>query len=552
MSTLKWRSLWLLAGILFTFAVHPGSAPAFFWDNNKELVSINGVSFSPEDYRNWWHIFKEEGMPLPSTPDSYIDWLLLSQEAKDMQLDMKPEYKKKVEVWLKVRALMQLRQEEVTAKSKIPSKEDLWPVYQKEYTPVFNLKMLAVTSEEQANVVKSFMDKGVAFDALLTSAGLQKTAETLEETGPMSPKRLAPPVLEAVQMLKVGQMAGPIPMGHSWYFAYVLDRNEGTDKEFELVKQELIRKDLKRQENELTIALVEKLKKKFNVKVDQSVLSLVTPEGLAPENREKTALFIGEEKIPVWFIEEQVKKVAQLRGGSVKDAEDFLESRQRVVNDLFAQVLTGRESLERHFELVPPLKPTYDFYTRHRLIKELEAEVLTPQVNISDDDLKKHYQDNKKQFSRGEMVEVAIVKTNEKKMAAEVTDKLKKGKDFFKVMEPLSPAGIQIQNTPVAHLSPAVQKALEGMAPGQVRSGVEDGKDLAFIKLISRRSEEFVPFDEVKDQLRTEVGKDRFEKIRNGMVAQLRKRSSIKVTDGAWNTLREGLLKEEKEANDKK
>ena len=88
-------------------------------------------------------------MAVHDSIDPFVDFMLLAQEADDMQLFDNPAYRKKLDVFLKVRSLMQLKAEEIDAKKVIPPREELWQAYLKEYTPILNLRMIAVQEEGQ-------------------------------------------------------------------------------------------------------------------------------------------------------------------------------------------------------------------------------------------------------------------------------------------------------------------------------------------------------------------------------------------------------------------
>ena len=60
-------------------------ANAWFFDNDT-LVSIDGTDYTADDFKHWWKFWNDTDSPLPATPDSYINFLLLSREAARMEL----------------------------------------------------------------------------------------------------------------------------------------------------------------------------------------------------------------------------------------------------------------------------------------------------------------------------------------------------------------------------------------------------------------------------------------------------------------------------------
>ncbi len=539
-----YRNVCLTLLLTLLFLTPAMNALALF--DGDELVTINGAEFTPEDYRHWWREWREPGMDLLETPDKFIDWLLLAQEASDMQLQDNPSYKKKLEVFLKVRALMHLKAEEVDARKTIPTSEELWEAYKKAYVPILNLRMLAVNEEEQANVIKSFLDRGVALEQVADAAGLKNVAEQVDTTGPLRYTRV-PPTLQGLALeLKPGEAGGPAKFGHAWYFIEVLDRNEGNQADFEAIKQKLIGEALKQQEEELTYQLVQNLKEEYQVQVDEEVIAAIGEGGVDDELGQQLAVKIGQLEVTARFIYEAATKSRRVAGHAGQFGEDFTGAKNRVVNDLLVQTLTGMEALARNFEAVPPLKHTYDFYKKHRLIRELEATVIHPQIQITDADIEAYYQAHPEKYSRAGLVELAVVKTTEYALAEQLIQRIKAGEDYFQVVEPISPAGIQVIKTPLEHLTPVVRAEVEKLANGQVSTGVRDGENLLFIKLVRKGAREMKPLDGLKKQIAIELRAELFKEQRDAIVQQLRDRSTIKLNRSVWKKLNKKLHEDEK------
>ena len=150
---------------------------------------------------------------------------------------------------------------------------------------------------------------------------------------------------------------------------------------------------------------------------------------------------------------------------------------------------------------------------------------------------------NPNTYSREGLVELAIVKTNEVELAKTLNQRLKNGEDFFAVMEPISPAGIQVKKTPLEHLKPVVQDAVARLAPGQAVGGIVDGEEILFIKLVRKGERESVPLEKVAGQIRTHLEEERFKQLKADIVNQLRERSEIELNTSAWKKLKKALPK---------
>ena len=532
--------LFLLLSLLLTGI--PATSAMAFWGSSS-LVEINGQKFTEQDYRDWWQQWREPGMTVHESIDPFIDFKLLAQEARDMQLDENLNYKKKLDVFRKVRSLMQFKAEEVDAKKEIPSQDELWQAYLREYTPLLDLRMIAVQEEEQANVVAQFMQQGVPFDQLAGAAGLTDVAEQLESTGLMRYTRIPLPLREAVLPLQQGGVAGPVQYAHAWYFLEVVKRQEGSKEDFERLKQNLIRSSLKNQEAELTGQLLQSLREEYEVQIDKSLIDRIGPEGPPEEDADKIAIVIGDLEVPVSFIYASIEKAQKTRGQARRQAENFQESKERIVNDMQVQVLTEQAALDRHYEKFQPLKPIYEFYADYRLTKEFENTVVRPQVKVADEDIQSYYQQNQQEFEQAGLVEYALVTTNEVELAEKITQELKNGADFFVTMEPLSPAGVEVKKEPLAHLSPGLQKRIKTMASGQVEI-IEQEDKVHFIKVIRGVETNLLPLEQVREMIAKTLEQKFFDQVLENYLQQLRERSEIKINQRSWESLHKQLLEE--------
>ncbi|SHI54097.1 PPIC-type PPIASE domain-containing protein [Malonomonas rubra DSM 5091] len=513
-----------------------------FWGQSY-LLQINGEEYTEQDYRHWWKEWQEPGMAVHESLDPYIDFLLLSGEADAMQLFENPGYKKKLDVFLKVRSLMQLKAEEVDAKKVIPPQEELWQTYQEEYTPLLDLRMIAVQDDNQSAQLQELIAQGVAFEKLVETAGLEGKAEQFESTGLMRFTRIPEVLRAAVLPLQQGDVAGPVKYGHVWYFLEVLQRQDGNEEDFAGLKQKLIRNSLKQQELDLTAQLLDQLKKEYAVQINQSLIDTITVDGVPSADADKIAITIEDLKIPASFVYASIEKGQKLRGTARRNAESFEATKKRVVNDILVQVLTEKAALDRNYEEVPPLKPVYDFYRQYRLLKEFERVVVQPEVQVTDADIENYYNENGEQFSDQGMIEYAQVTTNEEALAEDIAEKLKNGAEFFSVMEPISPSGVQVKKEPLVHLKPVVQEAVKSLASGQV-TVIPDGANTHFIKVVRAVETKVMPLEHVREMIRKTLEKQHFKAVRDDFVRRLRERSTIKLNNGKWQTLRKELLEE--------
>ena len=519
------------------------------WGNPELLAVVNGQNLTKKDFIDWWGIWKEEETPLPETPDDFIDWILLVQEAENMQLYDRPNYQNKVEVFLKVRTLMMLKYDEVDSKISPPTREELWAVYERDYLPRLNLRLVSVETDESRQRVEDTLAGGAGVEVAAEKAGLLDTPGYLPETGLMRPDRLPAPLLEAVRTMSSGEMGGPVDFEHYSYFFEILERDDGNEEDFATLHRSLTKKWKKEQESRLTAELLARLRTKYNVEIHDDVVDQIGVDPLDPKLAEKVAFSIGDLHVQAKSVHKSLVSDYNLRYGyNNGKGADLADLRNRLINGMIGQSLSGIEALDRRYEKKAPLRKTYRYYCQNRMIKELEQELIAQQIELSDEDIDAAYRENMDMFIRTGMVEIEMVQTREEELARIVEKELQQGRDFLQATAPIAPLGPKSQRVPVDHLDPPIKAALADLAPGQASKMISVGEEYFFVKLLKQDDRQAQPLEMVREKVKADLGQRRFREARQELLSQLRERSTIKVKKKAWKQVVEQLEKEQNES----
>ncbi len=521
----------------------PPTTQAFWFSDRHTLVEIDGIAFQADDYLSWWRHWREPESPVPESPDEFIDWMLKVQDAERMQLMDNPEYRHKVEVFLKFRTLMLLKQEEIDSRLEKPSEAELRHLYNETYQPTLDLKIISLPSDKEVKSVREARLEGQEAEKAAAAAGLPETPlwksariRPLSVDGVLQELFTAPRKKGELLSLESGD-------GTSLLVEIVAIR-EGSDEDFALLKGKLEKK-LRRQRNQaLNSDLIKRLREKYKPLIHTERLAALHDDS-SPEIREAVIVEIAEVKVTgSRFLQIMAKerKLFQGRSGHSRISEENLKN--RVVENIITQTLVGNEALARHYEERPPFKEVYDFYRRNRLNIEWKKAVIAPQVVISDSQVEDEYKRMANHFRRPEEVDVAWVRTADRELARKVQQELMEGRDFFKVMIPRFGAGIEMKKLPLDSLDPFLQEIVAGLAPGQISSPVEKGEEIVFVKLIRRHQGQPTPLAMVSASLREKLQKKRFSELEKEMLAKLRNHSSVKVKPQVWERVRKNLLEE--------
>lgn len=529
--------------LVITIAAN-GGHEAGAW-GNRNLVTINGIKYTTEDYKHWWNSFKTKNMAFPDSPQSFIDWHLLTEEARYMELFLMPSYVKKINTFLKARTLMILKYEEIDSKTDITDK-DLRKRYKEFHAPTIIVRMIVFDEKEKASDV---------FEALKSQT---RTVEEIinlpsEERGPVftTEKRYRPVTIpenwsERLKGLGPGDLTDPFESGANYILLFVVDIMGPDDTDFENRKKKIKKELRKHAEAKLTSDLVGKLKKKFHVEVDEELFKALMPDNMTPEEL-LGKILIKTDKAEVtadYFLKQAHKNIiARGRRAMGMNEEEKKRLMRGTLNTMISQSVTTWEAFDRHFEEKEPFKWIYEFYTQHRLVKELEKRFFTVN-NISEEEIALYYKEHLDELTTPETVNFVEL-IDEERLIKKMWIEIMTGENISEVAQKYYSRKPPVRKVPVDHLDPTLKKVIGKLAKGEVSDPFEKdgGQKTAIVKLIKRKSACPLPLDMVKEKIRPIIKEEKSNKLRNDYLAKLKAESTIEVNEKVWEKVKKELIR---------
>ena len=507
------------------------------WGDSEPLLTVNDQSYQTEDFLNWWREWREDTQP-PSSIDPYVDWILLAKEAEQMQLQDQPSYQKKVATFLRVRSLMLLKKEEIDGKITPPDDETLYAYYLQNFTPRWQLQ--TVTFRKQADLdlfVAAHTDSPESgSEDLLAKIGTAAANYSLSSPVWERPKHLPKKILNLLEEAQDQRFSSAYPWRDTWQIVEILAKEPASDADFNQLHNALKPQYLKHQRATLTAELLQQLKEKYPVEINQEVLATIQAEGVPEDQAQVTVLEFLSHKITAAELHAAALKQYNSLAPQQQVKTPFAQILQRVISAIVSQNLVDAEALARHYEQRPPFKSTFDFYRNHRLIRELERQIIQPEVKaITPEAVKQSYEEYKVQLSGPAVVEIVRGETRDGDLAVRLHAKLRQGEDFNAIMTVLGYENAEAEKLPLTHLSEPLQKVLNTLQPGQ-SDMVEDGDNFVFVRLLKPLQQEIVAFDSVKDSLEAELKRVAFLKRKQEIIQQLRQHSTISVDQQQWQS----------------
>lgn len=516
-------------------------ANAWFWQNGP-LVTINDEVYSADDYRGWWKNWQEPDMALPTTPDDFIDWQLMAQEGTRMQLDQDLGYQRKLQIFVKVRSLMLFKYDEVDSKINL-SKKEIWAYYEQNYCPLWQVGVFFFTSEKEASKNAAMLrDGSLTFEAL--------KAITRKEDGPLfsEKKWLRRPQIKedwfaSLDGQPVGFITSPMARGEHFILLCLLDRQEANEKDFANVDQTIERKLRKQRSGELTVKLVERLKKKYEVEINQDILASIGTTPLTMQEAEKDVILTNKENIKAGALQALIAKERQFRKQYKfkQEGDDILKN--RVVEGMLGQTLISWEALARHYETREPFKTTYDFYCRHQLAKGISTRFIAPKAKLDEGEVLAYYEQNQAQYTNAEVYSFILVE-GEKELTTTIQNEINLGEDFTTAINRHFPSGLEVTHLPKNHIDAELKQVLLPLQKGEISQPFKYKQGTAIVKLVNNKVAMPIPFKQIEDELTQKLRKEKFTTSRRDFLAILKDKSTITVNQKVWDKLHKEFLKD--------
>ena len=184
------------------------------------------------------------------------------------------------------------------------------------------------------------------------------------------------------------------------------------------------------------------------------------------------------------------------------------------------------------------------------LKKKVEVE-----SKVSDEDLKKFYEQNKEKFKSGEQIRASHILVKTEKEAKDILAQLKSGGNFEELAKKNSADSSAAKGGDLGwfgkgNMVPAFEKAALALKEGQISDVVKSDFGFHIIKLTGKRPAGIRPFEEVKEQIKGAILPTKQQEVFQKIKDELKKSAKISVKEDVLNSI--GGNKEETKTDEKK
>lgn len=311
---------------------------------------------------------------------------------------------------------------------------------------------------------------------------------------------------------------------------------EVSDEEFPKIKGALEKKLRREREEELSKDYLSMLRQRYLVKINHELLKEVDLNGTTTEIVEKR----GNEVIVE--IDDEKMTLSEFINLS-KTYSD--KDKDRILNDWIDRKLIEKEALKRNYINDSNFKKGVDHFKRLLLRNLFIQKVIIPQIIITEEDLKRYYEENKDKFKVPVRYYLAQITTNSTKEAQEIMNALKNNADFQmlakkKSLDIFAGEGGKIGWITKDRLIKPIAEKIDEMKVGDFEM-FEINNYYLIIKLLDKTKEVFYPFDFVKDQIKNDLLEQKINESLKRYAEEIKKEITIRVDENALKEIERTL-----------
>ena len=207
------------------------------------------------------------------------------------------------------------------------------------------------------------------------------------------------------------------------------------------------------------------------------------------------------------------------------------EGKKHILDELVRQELLLLDAEDRKLDQEEEFKKVFAD-TKKSLLKSYNFSKTIEGVEVSEDDMKKFYEENKDYFKKPESVHAAHILVDDKEKAAELAKQAHEGADFAELAKehsscPSNQNGGDLGTFGRGQMVPEFDQKVFEMEDGEISDPVKTQFGYHIIKRFEGRLEEAKSFDDVRGEIQMELTRQKQQERYLEKVAELEKKYKV-------------------------
>lgn len=366
---------------------------------------------------------------------------------------------------------------------------------------------LLVGSEEAAGAARKRVEKGESFEKVAAAVSIDPTASKNHgDIGWIGRNAVVPDFANAVFAVPASSLCGPFRTEFGWHVALVKECRGANAEDFEKEKGRLLEQAKEAALKPMHEDAAKRLRGKYNLKVDETVLALMPTEASAEADGRKVVGKVCGESITLHellvFIKEAMGPGGMDHGQSANTRRRFLEL---LADDYRLTAAAEKAGIEKKPEVQASL-----WLAQHQAVRNGYGRTYLLKLKPADADLAAYHQAHADKFKDVGAVKVYLLVALDSTAAANAASEGRKGTAWKSLVTRYAnmdstgiwdPGFLAIADLKKV-LAPDAVAALAAAPIGSLIGPVEGPEGPMLFKILDRKPGEVIPLDQCREQVR--------------------------------------------------
>jgi peptidyl-prolyl cis-trans isomerase C len=247
---------------------------------------------------------------------------------------------------------------------------------------------------------------------------------------------------------------------------------------------------------------------------------------------------VGSAKITVDAFKKELENLPPY----LKPMTETADGKKEMLETMIIRELILQAASKDGIENTPAVKDKLEELKKRLVVEAYLKKKVEEQAKVSDEDLKKFYDENKDKFKTGDQVRASHILVKSEKEAKDVLAQLKAGGNFEELAKKLSTDGAASKGGDLGWFSkgsmiPEFEKVAFTMKEGQISDIVKTKFGYHIIKLTGKRAAGERSFDDVKEQIKASMLPGKQQEVFQKLKEDLKKSGKYTINEAVLKDL---------------
>jgi len=211
------------------------------------------------------------------------------------------------------------------------------------------------------------------------------------------------------------------------------------------------------------------------------------------------------------------------------------EGKEKFLNELVKKELLYQEATKQGLDKDPEYVQKVEDFKKITLIGKLLEKEIEERTKVTDEDVKKYYDEHKEDFSPSSQIRLNLIRLKTEDEADNILDKLEKGEDFSAIAKESSidadsaKAGGDLGFISRDQIPQEYQMAIVRLKKGEVSDPIKTQNGYDIIKVTDKKATQVVEFEKVKDLILQHLSAERQKEVFDSYIESLKKTYTVEI-----------------------